>query len=177
MFCVCVGKKQWQGNKGRETWHCSGLPGHALSNLETAGEGDNITRNNCSAKSALQVPGFVFPYLQSCLLSPHSKRLFLCQVSPPCCMFFATPNTYIVFSIMRQSFPAGFLPPSVIMCVLALLAPAHWKCLKAFVFLELRSQQNTSADLYQCVNTPSRSLYPVGEETLVLRIAGSSSGH
>lgn len=92
-------------------------------------------------------------------------------------MFFATPNTYIVFLIMRQSFPAGFLPPSVTTCVLALLAPAHWKCLKAFMVLELRSKQNTSADLYQSVNTPLRSLYPVGEETLVLLVAGSASGH
>lgn len=39
--------------------------------------------------------------------------------------------------------------------------------------LELRSKQNTSADLYQSVNTPLRSLYPVGEETLVLLVAGS----
>lgn len=61
-------------------------------------------------------------------------------VLPLCCVFFAAPNAYIFFLIMGQTFQAGFLPLSVVTCVFALLAHAHWKCLKAFMFLELRSK-------------------------------------
>lgn len=86
-------------------------------------------------------------------------------------MFFATPNTYIVFLIMGQTFWADFLPPSG---VLALLAHARLKCLEAFVIFGTEEQIK---HVYQFINTLSRSLYFMGEETLILLIVGSDCGH
>lgn len=47
----------------------------------------------------------------------------------------------------------------------------------ACVFLELRSKLNTPSDLYQSINTPTRSLCLMEGETHIMLVAGSGSSH